>query len=69
VKIDGIGAQRPGGCSLRCLVALRALTAAAYGLLGAWQVQLAGPLQLARTAGRFSGSWSLSLTAKFFIDK
>ena len=68
VKIDGIGAQGPGGCSLRCLVAPRGLTAAAYGRLGAWQEQLAGPLQLARTAGSSSGSWSQSLTAKFFID-
>ena len=68
VKINGIGAQGPGGCSLRCLVAPRGLTAAAYGRLGAWQEQLAGPLQLARTAGKLSAPWSQSATAKFFRD-
>ena len=42
VKINRIGAQGPGGCSLWCLVAPRGLTAAAYGRLGAWQGQLSG---------------------------
>ena len=67
-KINGIGARGLGVCSLRCLVAPRGLTAAAYGCLGAWQEQLAGPLQLARTAGSFSASWSPGLTAKLFIE-